>query len=72
MQCACRLVNVGGTQPIGMYRQKLKKGERFENFSAGGSGWGDPRKRAPEAIAYDLRNGYISSAPNTPTTDDSK
>ncbi|WP_417307838.1 hydantoinase B/oxoprolinase family protein [Devosia sp.] len=57
---------------VGMYRQKLTKGERFENFSAGGSGWGDPAKRDPEAIAYDLRNGYISRAPEGTTTDDSK
>lgn len=44
----------------GMHRQHLKKGECFENFSAGGSGWGDPAKRDPAAIEYDLRNGYVT------------
>lgn len=45
---------------VGMYRQVLKDGERFENFSAGGSGWGDPAQRLPAAIEYDLRNGYVT------------
>jgi N-methylhydantoinase B/oxoprolinase/acetone carboxylase alpha subunit len=44
----------------GMYRQHLKKGECFENFSAGGSGWGAPEKRDPAAVEYDLRNGYVT------------
>lgn len=44
----------------GMARQHLKKGECFENFSAGGSGWGDPDKRDPAAIEYDLSNGYVT------------
>jgi N-methylhydantoinase B len=44
----------------GMYRQKLKEGERFASFSAGGSGWGDPAERAPAAENYDLKNGYIT------------
>ncbi len=47
---------------VGMYRQHLKDGERFENFSAGGSGWGDPSARDPAATEYDLRNGYITKA----------
>lgn len=44
---------------VGMYRQTLDAGEGFVNYSAGGSGWGDPARRDPEAAAYDLRNGYV-------------
>lgn len=44
---------------VGMYRQLLKTGERFHNFSSGGAGWGDPAQRDPRAHARDLRNGYV-------------
>ena len=47
---------------VGMYRVQLKSGEAFTNYSAGGSGWGDPRKRDPAAEDYDLRNGYATQA----------
>lgn len=46
---------------VGMYRQKLKEGERFVNYSAGGSGWGDPSEREPAAQEYDLKNGYVTN-----------
>jgi N-methylhydantoinase B len=44
---------------VGMYREVLKKGERFTNYSAGGAGWGDPKKRDSNAHDYDVRNGYV-------------
>lgn len=48
---------------VGMYRVTLAEGERFENYSAGGAGWGDPADRDPQAIARDLANGYITNTP---------
>lgn len=44
---------------VGMYRAKLKKGERLVNYSAGGSGWGDPAERNAAAARYDIENGYV-------------
>jgi N-methylhydantoinase B len=29
--------------------------------TASGGGYGDPAKRAPEALANDIRNGYVSA-----------
>ncbi len=45
---------------VGMYRQTLQEGEAFVNFSAGGSGWGDPADRDPRAHADDVRNGFVT------------
>src|SRR5262245_22030584 len=41
-------------------RYELKAGERFFLQSAGGGGYGDPRKRDPAALARDLAEGYVS------------
>lgn len=38
----------------------LKRGEILSVQSAGGGGWGDPKKRARDAILTDLQNGYIT------------
>ena len=35
-------------------------GDVFLVESGGGGGWGDPRKRAPEARAADLANGFVT------------
>ena len=41
-----------------------KSGERVRIESPGGGGYGDPSERAPEAVAEDLRLGYVTrSAP---------
>ena len=40
--------------------QVLKKGDVIALYSCGGGGYGDPRDRAPDAVAEDLRNGLIS------------
>jgi N-methylhydantoinase B len=45
---------------VGMYRTFMKKGESFHNYSAGGSGWGNPYERDIESILDDVKNGYIS------------
>lgn len=39
---------------------RLQKGDRLIVETAGGGGYGDARLRAPEAIADDLRQGYVS------------
>jgi N-methylhydantoinase B len=47
---------------VGMYRALLRTGERFVNYSAGGSGWGDPAERDQAKAGYDIRNGYVDPA----------
>jgi N-methylhydantoinase B len=39
----------------------MKAGERFLLQSAAGGGFGDPAKRAGDAIARDLAEGYVSA-----------
>jgi len=38
----------------------LQEGERIVAVSAGGGGYGSPLKRAPEAVAKDVRSGWVS------------
>ncbi len=39
---------------------KLQKHQRVRLESPGGGGCGDPRKRAPERVLADVRNGFVS------------
>jgi len=39
----------------------VKKGELIRVVTGHGGGFGDPRKRAPEAIKRDLRDGYVTA-----------
>jgi N-methylhydantoinase B len=41
-------------------RVEMAAGERFLLQSAGGGGYGDPRRRDPAAVASDLAEGYVS------------
>jgi N-methylhydantoinase B len=41
--------------------QRLKKGDGFMIRSGGGGGFGDPRQRPAERVAYDVAEGYISA-----------
>lgn len=41
-------------------RYEMKAGEGFYIDKAGGGGYGDPKKRDPEAIRADIREGYVS------------
>lgn len=41
-------------------RIQLRKGDVVRLVTGSGGGYGDPRERAPEAIARDLRDGYIT------------
>jgi N-methylhydantoinase B len=61
---AARFVTALGTAhervtPPGRY--ELKAGDRFLLQSAGGGGYGDPRRRDPAALARDLAEGYVSA-----------
>ncbi len=38
----------------------LEKGDVVRVVTGKGGGWGDPRKREPEKIAADLKNGYLT------------
>jgi N-methylhydantoinase B len=40
----------------------LARGDRLTFRTAGGGGWGDPRRRAREAIEGDIAAGYVSRA----------
>jgi N-methylhydantoinase B len=40
----------------------LRAGDVVVQLTAGGGGWGDPRERDPEAVARDVRGGYVSRA----------
>jgi len=41
-------------------RYEMKKGDRFLLQSAGGGGFGDPKKRDEEALRRDLAEGYVT------------
>jgi N-methylhydantoinase B len=41
--------------------QRLKKGDGFMIRSGGGGGFGDPKQRPAERVAYDVAEGYISA-----------
>ena len=43
-------------------RYELHAGERFMLQSAGGGGYGDPKKRDHAALARDIAEGYVSAA----------
>ncbi|HLT76176.1 MAG TPA: hydantoinase B/oxoprolinase family protein [Ferrovibrio sp.] len=45
-----------------LHNAKLKKGERIRLETPGGGGYGPPVERRPEAIAEDLRLGYVTEA----------
>jgi len=44
----------------GSGRYEMQGGERFILRSAGGGGYGDARRRDPDALAHDIAEGYVS------------
>jgi N-methylhydantoinase B len=50
-------VRVLRTKEVGV---PVQPGDVFLIESGGGGGWGDPRRRAPEARAADLENGFVT------------
>jgi N-methylhydantoinase B len=53
-----RLASGAELRPKG--RQSVPAGERLVLEMPGGGGYGDPRQRAPERVAEDVRNGLVS------------
>jgi N-methylhydantoinase B len=41
-------------------RYRLTRGEMARLVTGTGGGWGDPRKRAPQRVSDDVRNGYVT------------
>ncbi|HEV3371431.1 MAG TPA: hydantoinase B/oxoprolinase family protein [Xanthobacteraceae bacterium] len=57
------VVRLGSSQELetkASARVEMKAGERFLLQSAGGGGYGDPRRRDPVALARDVAEGYVS------------
>jgi len=50
-----------GTRPHPKSRSSIKPGDRLILRFAGGGGYGDPRRRDPDALGEDVRGGYVSS-----------
>lgn len=44
----------------GLAQQAMKAGERVRIEQTGGGGWGDPKKRDPEAVLRDVDDGFVS------------
>jgi N-methylhydantoinase B len=49
-----------GTRPHPKSRSTLKPGDRLIMRFSGGGGYGDPKLRNRAAVAWDVRNGYVS------------
>jgi N-methylhydantoinase B len=59
------IVNQSGsvTRPLHVSKGEgyaLREGDFIQVRTPGGGGYGDPRKRSDEAIAVDLKRGYLS------------
>jgi len=39
----------------------IRRGDRVRLVTPGGGGYGDPKARAPEAVAEDVNEGYVSA-----------
>jgi N-methylhydantoinase B len=52
----------GTAEPLPVYGEVLvAHGERIRCRTSGGGGYGDPREREVGAVAFDVREGWISS-----------
>jgi N-methylhydantoinase B len=51
-----------GTRPHPKSRTTVSPGTRVTLLYPGGGGYGDPATRDPEALAADIRDGYVSPA----------
>jgi N-methylhydantoinase B len=49
-----------GTRPHPKSRTTVQPGTRLRMIYAGGGGYGDPAARDPDALARDLRDGYVT------------
>ena len=44
-----------------LHGHRLRKGDAFRMRSGGGGGFGDPRERKAEDVAFDVEEGYVSA-----------
>jgi N-methylhydantoinase B len=58
---ALRVHAIGGKEVHAKGRNEVAPGERIRIVEAGGGGYGDPRQRAPAAVAEDVAQGYVSA-----------
>jgi N-methylhydantoinase B len=58
---ALRMYAVDGKTVHAKGRNELAPGQRMRLVEAGGGGFGDPKKRAPAAVAEDVAQGYVSA-----------
>jgi N-methylhydantoinase B len=47
---------------VGVSNTVFVPGEAIVNLTGGGGGWGDPLERDPQAVAADVRLGFVSAA----------
>lgn len=59
---ALRVHSVDGKPVHAKGRNELAPGQRMRIVEAGGGGFGDPKSRAPAAVAEDVAQGYVSAA----------
>ena len=62
--CEARVQSAPGAPWVSVKKQTrypITPYSRVDFLTAGGGGWGDPLERDPEAVAADLREGYISA-----------
>ncbi len=57
---ALRMHAIDGKAVHAKGRNELAPGQRMRIVEAGGAGFGDPKARAPSAIAEDVAQGYVS------------
>jgi N-methylhydantoinase B len=50
----------GRVDSLSMKRRAVEAGDVVRVRSGGGGGWGDPLERDPEAVAADVRNGFVT------------
>jgi N-methylhydantoinase B len=58
---ALRMHAIDGKPVNAKARVELRPGQRITVREAGGGGYGDPKRRAPEAVLADVQNGFVSA-----------
>jgi N-methylhydantoinase B len=58
---ALRLHAIDGKRVHAKGRNELAPGQHMRIVEAGGGGYGDPKARAPAAVAEDIAQGYVST-----------
>ena len=58
---ALRVHAIDGKPVHAKGRNELAPGQRMRIVEAGGGGYGDPKARAPAAVAEDVAQGYVTA-----------